>query len=146
MNKVSLLIGTIIIHFFTSCNKSEDFPNHPLVGTTQIIKTKCIPFEFDKASKKTYGVDYNLVEKRPNNDWRESGWIPVGSEIKITKVSKRRDLRGEFIAVFGIAPLPDGKPGELDFVYYWSTGELLKRAPWEDSSVPEKRKTDLLSL
>ena len=118
--------------------------DHPLVGTKQTIKTDCIPFEFDKSSKKKYEVDYNLVEKRPSNDWRETGWIRVGSEIEITKVAKLSDQRGTFIAVFGIAPLPDGKPGKLTFVYYWSTGLLLKRAPWEDSSVKEKRKTDLL--
>lgn len=130
----------------TSCNNSINIPNHPLVGTKQTLKIDCLAFEFNKESKKIYEVDYNLIEKGPNNDWQETGWIRAGGEIEITKVAKLSDQRGTFIAVFGTAPLPDGKPGKLKFVYYWSTGLLLNRAPWEDSSVKEKRKTDLLSL
>jgi len=144
MNKLNILFFLIISHLLACCNNSKIITDHPLVGTKQTLKIDCLAFEFNKASKKIYGVDYNLIEKGPNNDWRETGWIQAGGEIEITKVAKLSDQRGKFIAVFGTAPLPDGKPGKLTFIYYWSTGLLLNRAPWEDSSVKVKRKTDLL--
>ena len=62
--------------------------------------------------------------------------VPRGTELTITRVTKRVYGSGAAIEAIGKITLPD-RPEPVPFLYHWAwqCDPLLKRAPWEDGAI-----------
>jgi hypothetical protein len=137
--RMGFLLGVALISLvFSGCNKIKPLSSS-LSGSSVTLKTDCLLFPSGPTKQRAFGVDYELTPKNSDNEWRKDGWIKAGSslyihEIKLVKV----DARGEWVAVLG--QIYDPRSAQVrSFVYPWTLGGMLRRAPWENNDVPEFR-------
>ena len=80
---------------------------------------------------------YNIEEG--SNSWRKEGRLSPGTTVKILEVNRYLiDARGLWVGVVCLVQDPETHR-EVKFLYCWSSGDFLERAPWEDESIPERR-------
>jgi hypothetical protein len=84
-------------------------------------------------------VETHYLRDEPNNPTYEA--IPIGTAVKISKIERRNLIdHGTEVLAFGVLTWPDGKR-TIKFIYELTDGlgDQIRRAPWEDDSVPVLR-------
>jgi hypothetical protein len=131
----------ILLCLLVACEESKPVASR-IAGTTEVLKRDCLLFQLTGTAKSVVGAHYQLVDADANNSWRKEGYIKAGTSVKIDSVRQvKTDERGSWIAVLGSIGNAESAE-ERTFVYNWSFGSQLRRAPWEDSSVPEYRSSE----
>ncbi|SRR6266576_1810989 len=149
------LCALACVNLFSGCATTKDLSKIPFihgqVNSRQPIKGRCILMSGQKAWNDTSngheswfrGAPYQLYDyDESSNSWRKNGWVPKGTEIEIHSVELHETFETTYIDVLGTIFLPD-EHSPKEFWYSWmsvgSARAALKRAPWENSDVPERR-------
>ena len=98
---------------------------------------------YDEEASSTYSLlDMDFI-KGPDAGLFQSKRIeiiPVGTPVIIRSLSYGYSKGFEYTDAFGTIVLPTGK--RKRFSYIWAQFNEVKRAPWEDESIPELRKLE----
>lgn len=122
----------------TAIHKS-DFTK--IIGATQTLYREAVIFPLNEDiarhfEKGTVGL-YDI--KEGDTSWRKEGRLPAGTKVRILEISRYLiDARGSWVGAVGLVEDPKTHR-EVKFLYCWSLGYSLERAPWEDDATPAHR-------
>ena len=77
---------------------------------------------------------YELTDRKPDSAHRV---LAAGTRIQIASVQDEMLIDGRSQVAYGRTELADRS--QADFAYRWGFLNTVSRAPWESSSVPERR-------
>jgi hypothetical protein len=77
---------------------------------------------------------FELTDRGPDVPHRV---LATGTKVHLTSIQDEVLIDGRLQVAYGSTALADGT--EADFAYRWGFHSTLKRAPWESSSVPDRR-------
>lgn len=145
MKAASILL--LCLFTLTGCqssdvSRSKEFRPHLAGG----FKTQRVSYAYKSEQMKSVMFGgwvevWRLTDNRPS---MPAVMIPVGTPVKITRVERRNLVdHGIEILAFGVVRMPDTGI-ETEFVYELTAGlgERIRRAPWQDQSVPEFRSAE----
>ena len=136
----SLLLLLLVIHSVgcvTSLNRDPEF--RPYLTQPQTIQRQTLLFELGPYSKRHRGETHHLYDKDSGNDWRRVGWVMPGTPVQIVEINRYlTDGGGPWIGASGLIVDPVTNQRVM-FLYCWTLGDSLNRAPWDLSTIPEHR-------
>jgi hypothetical protein len=133
--RLSLFLALItFILPIVSCTKSKALSS-TYIGKNVTLLAPCV---LCKKSDDVNGLDVFELSISDGQTITSDYQLQKGQTIHITKIEEVvTDSRGPWIAAQGYWTKHDGK--KINFIYCWSSGNLLNRAPWESKSVKLKR-------
>ena len=142
MRAVSILLLCVLT--LTGClssdiSRSQEFRSH-LVGGLKTQRV-CYAYKSEHMKSVMFGgwVEvWRITDDRPSIP---AVIIPVGTPVRITRIERRNLIdHGTEIVAFGVVRIPNTGT-ETEFLYELTVGlgERIRRAPWQDQSVPEFR-------
>lgn len=139
-----LILGSLVL---AGCEKSVEHDSQfaPYLVGIQTIQRRALLLKLDSHSEIHEEETHHLYDRDPaSNTWRTEGWVDPGTPVKILKVNQyHTDTRGPWIGAIGEIQDPVTKR-QVRFLYCWSSGSLLKRAPWDPASIPDERRCPAL--
>ncbi|WP_339075299.1 hypothetical protein [Teredinibacter turnerae] len=137
----------LIIVLLSGCASIDSVSDKPyfrgVIGSEFEIQRESLLFE---RSERLYQeeVSHYLYDKDRNNSWREDGWVPVGTKVKILEVNRYSTHEGgPWIGAVGVVFLSANR--QVKFIYHWSDfSRHLKKAPWESDDLPKRSVEALL--
>lgn len=88
-------------------------------------------------------------EARVAKGWeKDSVVVPVGTEVRLERF-ERRNLIDHGVEVLAFGQIRHPQTGKMEPFTFWITddgGNVTVRAPWEDSTVPDFRSTEMTGI
>lgn len=112
-----------------------------LIGSTQTLQREALiyPLSENIAPHFQAGTVGLYDVREGTNSWRTEGRLRPGTPVRILEIKRHLiDARGPWIGAVGLVEDPKTHR-EVKFLYCWSSGYFLERAPWEDEVTPVRR-------